>query len=81
MVGSSGCGKSTGIQLLQRFYNPEEGEVCIKFKVNKCQSVALVGSSGCGKSTGIQLLQRFYNPEEGEVCITFKVNKTLKTRC
>ncbi|CAC5425119.1 ABCB1 [Mytilus coruscus] len=27
LVGSSGCGKSTGIQLLQRFYNPEQGEV------------------------------------------------------
>ncbi|XP_071152978.1 ATP-dependent translocase ABCB1-like isoform X2 [Mytilus edulis] len=27
LVGSSGCGKSTGIQLLQRFYNPEKGEI------------------------------------------------------
>ncbi|XP_076093992.1 ATP-dependent translocase ABCB1-like isoform X1 [Mytilus galloprovincialis] len=27
LVGSSGCGKSTGIQLLQRFYNPEQGEI------------------------------------------------------
>ncbi|CAC5380494.1 ABCB1 [Mytilus coruscus] len=27
LVGSSGCGKSTGIQLLQRFYNPEHGEI------------------------------------------------------
>ncbi|XP_023932082.1 multidrug resistance protein 1A isoform X3 [Lingula anatina] len=27
LVGSSGCGKSTCIQLLQRFYDPEEGQV------------------------------------------------------
>uniref|UniRef100_A0A4W6CH81 ATP-binding cassette, sub-family B (MDR/TAP), member 4 n=1 Tax=Lates calcarifer TaxID=8187 RepID=A0A4W6CH81_LATCA len=29
LVGSSGCGKSTTIQLLQRFYDPQEGSVCI----------------------------------------------------
>ncbi|KAG7475856.1 multidrug resistance protein 1-like [Solea senegalensis] len=29
LVGSSGCGKSTTIQLLQRFYDPHEGSVCI----------------------------------------------------
>ncbi|XP_041798486.1 ATP-binding cassette, sub-family B (MDR/TAP), member 4 [Chelmon rostratus] len=29
LVGSSGCGKSTTIQLLQRFYDPQEGCVCI----------------------------------------------------
>ncbi|XP_048367466.1 ATP-binding cassette sub-family B member 5 [Sphaerodactylus townsendi] len=28
-VGSSGCGKSTTIQLLQRFYDPNEGEIYI----------------------------------------------------
>ncbi|XP_064023312.1 ATP-binding cassette sub-family B member 5 [Pogoniulus pusillus] len=27
LVGSSGCGKSTSIQLLQRFYDPAEGQV------------------------------------------------------
>uniref|UniRef100_A0A8C0FXB2 p-glycoprotein n=1 Tax=Chelonoidis abingdonii TaxID=106734 RepID=A0A8C0FXB2_CHEAB len=27
LVGSSGCGKSTAIQLLQRFYDPVQGEV------------------------------------------------------
>jgi len=27
LVGSSGCGKSTTIQLLQRFYDPQQGEV------------------------------------------------------
>ncbi|KAK2910243.1 ATP-binding cassette, sub-family B (MDR/TAP), member 4 isoform X2 [Channa argus] len=29
LVGSSGCGKSTTIQLLQRFYDPQEGSVSI----------------------------------------------------
>ncbi|XP_034989142.2 bile salt export pump isoform X2 [Zootoca vivipara] len=28
-VGSSGCGKSTSVQLLERFYDPEEGRVLI----------------------------------------------------
>ncbi|XP_065439344.1 ATP-dependent translocase ABCB1-like isoform X3 [Chrysemys picta bellii] len=29
LVGSSGCGKSTAIQLLQRFYDPVQGEVTL----------------------------------------------------
>ncbi|XP_053569971.1 ATP-dependent translocase ABCB1 [Bombina bombina] len=29
LVGSSGCGKSTTVQLLERFYDPYEGEVCV----------------------------------------------------
>ena len=32
LVGSSGCGKSTTIQLLQRFYDPEEGTVFVDGK-------------------------------------------------
>lgn len=30
LVGSSGCGKSTTVQLLQRFYDPQEGTVSRK---------------------------------------------------
>ncbi|XP_068091617.1 ATP-dependent translocase ABCB1 isoform X2 [Hyperolius riggenbachi] len=29
LVGSSGCGKSTTVQLIQRFYDPEEGVITI----------------------------------------------------
>lgn len=29
-VGSSGCGKSTSVQLLERFYDPEKGSVVSK---------------------------------------------------
>lgn len=27
LVGTSGCGKSTTVQLLERFYDPEDGQV------------------------------------------------------
>ena len=29
LVGASGCGKSTVVQLLQRFYNPLAGQVSV----------------------------------------------------
>lgn len=31
LVGSSGCGKSTVIQLIQRFYDAVSGEVMLNF--------------------------------------------------
>eukprot|EP00079_Xenopus_tropicalis_P036310 XP_017950081.1 PREDICTED: ATP-binding cassette sub-family B member 5 isoform X6 [Xenopus tropicalis] len=38
-VGSSGCGKSTSVQLLQRFYDPKEGEVLLDDVDAKCFNV------------------------------------------
>lgn len=29
LCGSSGCGKSTSIQLIQRLYDPDEGQVIL----------------------------------------------------
>ena len=40
VVGSSGAGKSTALQLIQRFYDPTEGMVCIFQK--------LLNTRGCG---------------------------------
>ena len=31
LVGPSGCGKSTVVQLIQRFYDVDNGEVCLSF--------------------------------------------------
>ena len=34
LVGHSGCGKSTVVQLLQRFYDPHEGMVSLRLLIS-----------------------------------------------
>ncbi|KAI7808305.1 putative bile salt export pump [Triplophysa rosa] len=43
-VGSSGCGKSTSVQLMQRFYDPDEGEVLIDGRPSDSISVPFLRS-------------------------------------
>ena len=44
LVGSSGCGKSTVIQLLQRFYDVDEGAIKVDGKDVKSYKVPEVGN-------------------------------------
>ncbi|XP_042808515.1 bile salt export pump isoform X2 [Panthera leo] len=44
-VGSSGCGKSTSIQLLERFYDPDEGKVMIDGHDSKKVNVQFLRSN------------------------------------
>ncbi|XP_037542359.1 bile salt export pump [Nematolebias whitei] len=43
-VGSSGCGKSTSVQLLERFYDPDEGQVLIDGRPSHAVSVPFLRS-------------------------------------
>ncbi|XP_051565285.1 bile salt export pump isoform X2 [Myxocyprinus asiaticus] len=43
-VGSSGCGKSTSVQLLERFYDPDEGQVLIDGRPSASISVSFLRS-------------------------------------
>ncbi|KAL0985500.1 hypothetical protein UPYG_G00157680 [Umbra pygmaea] len=44
LVGESGCGKSTSIQLLERFYNPAEGQVFVDGQDAKSMNLAWLRS-------------------------------------
>ncbi|XP_070831884.1 bile salt export pump [Chaetodon trifascialis] len=43
-VGSSGCGKSTSVQLLERFYDPNEGQVLIDGRPSQTVNVPFLRS-------------------------------------
>lgn len=43
-VGSSGCGKSTSVQLLERFYDPDKGKVVIDGRTSKNINVSFLRS-------------------------------------
>nr|XP_046260734.1 bile salt export pump isoform X3 [Scatophagus argus] len=43
-VGTSGCGKSTSVQLLERFYDPDEGQVLIDGRPSHTVSVPFLRS-------------------------------------
>lgn len=57
LVGSSGCGKSTIIQLLQRFYDPEEGEVGLGYTLDS----VFHGNTYCHSSTILHQILRILN--------------------
>ncbi|CAF4145934.1 unnamed protein product [Rotaria sordida] len=44
LVGTSGCGKSTIIQLIQRFYDPDEGQILLDGKDIKTLNIAWLRS-------------------------------------
>lgn len=45
LVGNSGCGKSTTVQLLQRFYDPQEGIVSVdNIQVQVCADHSIRGT-------------------------------------
>uniref|UniRef100_A0A6Q2XFW8 ABC-type xenobiotic transporter n=1 Tax=Esox lucius TaxID=8010 RepID=A0A6Q2XFW8_ESOLU len=44
LVGESGCGKSTSVQLLERFYNPAEGQVLVDGQDAKTLNLAWLRS-------------------------------------
>ncbi|NXX37428.1 ABCBB protein, partial [Nicator chloris] len=69
-VGSSGCGKSTSVQLLERFYDPEKGSVVSKENV---VSVLWVSAMLQGPSACVLLC----SPAAVYSCINLHLNKIL----
>jgi len=44
LVGASGSGKSTCVQLLMRYYDPDEGKIVSQIKIsNKSKSILILG--------------------------------------
>ncbi|XP_055301725.1 multidrug resistance protein homolog 65-like isoform X2 [Sitodiplosis mosellana] len=73
LVGGSGSGKSTCLQLLQRFYDPNEGQVLIdgydirKLNINKLRSnIATVGQEPILFSTTIGENIRYGKPDASD---------------
>lgn len=58
-------------------YNINEDPIIenFSFKVNPCETVAIVGPTGCCKSTVINLINSIYHPWSGEILIN---NKSLE---
>lgn len=53
-----------------RYPHASEDELSnISFKINKCQTLAIIGATGSGKTTLISLIPRFYDATEGEVLV------------
>lgn len=72
LVGLSGSGKSTLVAMLERLYDPDDGEVsngfhavCSKAVAFHQELLALVGLGGSGESTLVAILERLYDPDEG----------------
>ncbi|NWT94236.1 MDR1 protein, partial [Urocynchramus pylzowi] len=77
LVGGSGCGKSTTVQLIQRFYDPKEGTVSEMTALHVTRAESLVSASLL-----LSILQKVYlDCEYAELCravqsflITFENN-------
>lgn len=72
--GSVGEGREQGTVEFKnvsfRYPHASEDELSnISFKIEKCQTLAIIGATGSGKTTLISLIPRFYDATEGEVLV------------